>query len=328
MYDLEMDRIIGIIRRKGYDIVGLQFPDGLRDNATVIADEISSKTNCLPLISSDPCYGACDLTDEKMKKAGAKALFHFGHSRIPMKTSIPVYYIECRSDADPTPLIEQHLDELPKRVGLVTSVQHIHTLEAVKNFLEEKGFKTHIGPPKGRAKYPGQILGCSFSSASSICELVDVFMYIGSGNFHPLGVALSTGKKTIVVDVLLGEVRDITALKDKMLKQRYAKVVKALEGVTFGIIVGEKRGQMRETLAMEIKRKLESRGKKAYLIYLEEITPENLMSFRKLDVLVNTACPRIAVEDALRFKQPMLTPVELDIVLGYRDWKEYEMDAF
>ncbi|MFQ5815313.1 MAG: diphthamide biosynthesis enzyme Dph2, partial [Candidatus Hydrothermarchaeaceae archaeon] len=277
---------------------------------------------------SDPCYGACDLADDEMKEAGAMALFHFGHSEIPMKTSIPVHYIECRSDADPLPLIAGHLSMLPKKVGLVATVQHAYTLGAVKNYLKNEGFDAYIGPAKGRAKYPGQVLGCSFSSASSISHLVDAFMYIGSGNFHPLGVALSTGKRTLAVDVLLGEVRDITELKEGMLKQRYAKLAKALKGDSFGVVVGEKKGQMRRTLARRMKKKLEAEGRRAYLIHLVEITPENLVSFRKLDALVNTACPRIAMEDALRFKPPMLTPIELDMVLGDREWDDYEMDEF
>jgi len=328
MYDFELERVTDIIKNEGYDVVGLQFPEGLKDHATKIADKIASKTNCLTLISSDPCYGACDLADEKMSKAGAQALFHFGHSEIPMKTAIPVYYIECRSDADPLPLIEKHLSKLPKRVGLVATIQHVDRLDGIRKYLEKQGLEVQIGPAKGRAKYPGQVLGCSFSSATGVSDLVDAFLFIGSGNFHPLGVALSTGKNTLVFDVLMGEVRDITDLKDSMLKKRRGKLSKALNGESFGIVVGEKNGQMRKALAMNLKKKLEDAGKTVYLIHLEEITPENLMSFRNLNVLVNTACPRIGLEDAIRFKQPMITPVEIEMVLGEREWDDYEMDEF
>lgn len=328
MYDFEMERVIDTIRKRGYKAVGLQFPEGLMDYATSVADEISAKSGCLPLICAGPCYGACDLADHRMKEAGADALFHFGHSEIKMKTSIPVHYVECRSDADPIGLISRDLEGLPKRIGLVGSVQHVHTLEKAKEYLERESFTVHIGRPKGRAKYPGQVLGCSFSSASSISGSVDAFMYIGSGNFHPLGVALSTGKKTMAVDLLLDEIRDVGGLAGKMRKQRYAKMAKAVNGKSFGVIIGEKRGQMRKALALDNKKKLESKGKEAYLIHLEEVTPENLMPFRKLDALVNTACPRIALEDAVRFRQPVLTPHELEIVLGYREWDDYLMDEF
>ncbi len=328
MYDFELERVTEIIKREGYSVVGLQFPDGLRDHATKIADEVSANTNCVPLISADPCYGACDLADAKMKEAGAKALFHYGHSEIPIETAIPVHHIECRSDADPLPLISSHLEIFPKRIGLVATIQHVQTLSSIKDYLKKEGFEPHIGPAKGRAKYPGQVLGCSFSSATSISDLVDGFLFIGSGNFHPLGVSISTGKKTLAIDFVSGEVRDVTEIKDKLLKKRYAKLSKAMGAKTFGIVVGEKKGQMRKALAKRVRKKLEENGKQSSSIHLEEITPENLMSFRNLDVLINTACPRIALEDALRFRQPMLTPLELEMVLGEREWDDYEIDEF
>ena len=41
---------------------------------------------------------------------------------------------------------------------------------------------------------------------------------------------------------------------------------------------------------------------------------------------MNTACPRIAIEDYLTYKQPILTPQEFEIVLGERPWSEYAFD--
>jgi 2-(3-amino-3-carboxypropyl)histidine synthase len=326
MYDFEIDRIVRIIKDENYKMVGLQFPEGLKDHAASVADEISSKAGCKVIISSDPCYGACDLADEEMKALGCEALFHFGHSEMLEKLVIPVFYIEVRLEADPLPLIEKNLDRLSKRVGLITTVQHIQTLDRARDFLERKGFEVHVGEAKGRARYAGQVLGCSFGSATGIAKKVDCFLYIGSGNFHPLGVSLATGKPTLAFDPLVGEVRDMQEFKDKILRQRFAQIAKAKEAETFGIIIGEKKGQMRRGLALKIKEKLEKLGKKAYLISLREVSPENLLSFRKLDAFVSTACPRIAIDDAARYKQPLLTPVELEILLGEREWEDYGMD--
>jgi 2-(3-amino-3-carboxypropyl)histidine synthase len=326
MYRFEIEQILRIIKEKDYKTIGLQFPEGLRDHAQRIADDIASKTECKVIISSDPCYGACDLADEELKHLGCEALFHFGHSEIIKNPQIPVYYIEVRVDADPLPLLKKNLERLPKNVGLVTTVQHIHFLQPAKELLEKEGFKVHIGKAEGRAKYDGQVLGCSFSSATDIADEVDCFIYIGSGNFHPLGVSIATGKPTLAFDPILREVRDMGEYKDKILRQRFAQIALAKNAKTFGIIVGEKRGQTRMGLALKIKRKLEKHGKKAYLISLKEVTPEHLLSFRKLDALINTACPRIAIDDAARYKQPFLTPPEVDILLGERKWEDYQID--
>ncbi|MFQ5975054.1 MAG: diphthamide biosynthesis enzyme Dph2 [Candidatus Hydrothermarchaeales archaeon] len=326
MYDFEIPHILDIIKKEGYNRIGLQLPEGLKDHATKIVDKLNEAVKCDIVISGNPCYGACDIADVEMKALVVEALFHFGHSRIFDKTELPVYYIETRMDLDPIPLLSKHLEKLPKRIGLIATMQHIHTLDKVKRFLEDKGFEIHIGKGKGRVKYDGQVLGCNFRTAKEIADKVDCFIYIGSGDFHPLGIALATGKKTIAFDLLLKERRDTDEVRDKILRQRFVQIEKAMDAESYGIIIGEKRGQMRVNLALKIKEKLEGYGKKVYLLYLNEISPEALLPFRNLDAFVNTACPRVTIDDAGRYKAALLTPIELEVVLGERDSKDYKLD--
>lgn len=327
MYNFEIDKIVEIIKRNNYRVVSLQFPDGLRDYSTLVAEKIEEKIPALiTLISSNPCYGACDLVDEDAMNLGAEALFHFGHAQLLKKSRIPVYYIEVRLPHSFIDILEKNLDKLPENLGLVTTVQHIQRVKEVKDYLEIHGFNVHTGRPEGRCKYEAQVLGCSFSAAKSIASEVDAFLYMGSGDFHPLGVALATGKPCFALDPLLKEIRSLEEKKEKFLKQRYATIAKAKNAESFGIIVGEKRGQRRLSLAMGIRRKLMAMNRKSFLIHAREITHENIIYFRKLDALVNTACPRIVIEDSPRFYNPLLTPKELEIVLGERD--SYEMDEF
>lgn len=325
MYDLDLDKAIGIVKEHGYGLVGLQFPEGLTERAVEVVEALRN-AGCEAIVSADPCYGACDLADEAMAPLGVQGLLHFGHTPIPGRTTLPVHFIEVRSDADPLPLLAQNIGRLGKKVGLVATVQHLHTLEKVRAFLEEKGIEAHIGGGKGRARYPGQVLGCSFQAAREVAERVDTFLFIGSGDFHPLGVALATGKRTLALDVLMGEVREIEPLVEKVLRQRYLRIGMAKDAKTFGIILGGRRGQARTALATRLKEELEKRGKRAYLLQLREITPEALLPFRKLDAFVNTACPRVAIDDGPRYKKPLLTPTELEMVLGERSQERYEMD--
>ncbi|WP_457556283.1 diphthamide biosynthesis enzyme Dph2 [Candidatus Pyrohabitans sp.] len=326
MYDLEVERIAEIIKEKGYSRVCLQFPEGLRDHAAEVASQIEALTGAEVLISANPCYGACDLADAQAAELGAEAVFHFGHAQLLKKTKIPVHYIEVRLPHDPLPLLEEHLASIPRRVGLITTVQHVHLLERARKFLEGRGREVRIGEARGRVRYPGQVLGCSFACARGIAGEVEGFAYLGSGDFHALGVALATAKPVLVFDLLQGEVRSIAEKRERFLRQRFAAIAKARQGKRFGIVVGEKLGQRRLALARRIKHRLKSLGKEAYLIHLTEVTPENLIYFRRLDAFVNTACPRITIEDAPRFPRPMLTPQELEIALDERSWDSYEMD--
>ncbi len=326
MYDFEIPRIIEAIKKNRYRRVMLQFPEGLKDYATQVAGEIESKTSCQVVISANPSYGACDVADEEASQMRCDALFHFGHAKMLSKTALPVHYIEVKIDADVIPLLEKNLHMLPKKLGLVTTIQHAHSLAQIKKFLEQQGFEVHTGGARGRARCEGQVLGCAFGTARSIAEKVEGFLYVGSGNFHPLGVAIATGKRTLCVDIINSELRDLTEFKDKILRQRIVRVARAKEAKSFGIIVGEKKGQRRLGLAQKIKEKLEKLGIEAYIISLREITPETLLPFRKLDAFVNTACPRVTIDDAQRYKQPMLTHTELEIALGEREWDDYLMD--
>jgi 2-(3-amino-3-carboxypropyl)histidine synthase len=52
----------------------------------------------------------------------------------------------------------------------------------------------------------------------------------------------------------------------------------------------------------------------------------SLQGFTEIDCYVSTACPRIAIDDYLQYKKPIITPVEVEIVLGKRAWEEYVFD--
>jgi 2-(3-amino-3-carboxypropyl)histidine synthase len=325
MFDFDLEKITAVIKKHGYKTVALELPEGLRDRATEIADDISSKTKCEVIISSNPCYGACDVNDDSLAALGCEAIFHFGHTQLLSKSSIPVHYVEVRMQGNLLKLLRKGEPLLGRRVGLLTTAQHLHQLGEAKEYLEKKGHEVFISRAKGRLN-PGQVLGCSFASAREIASKVDAFAFLGSGDFHPLGIALATGKKTIAFDVETGAVKDMDELKDRTLRQRFAKMARAREATSFGIIIGEKKGQRRIKLALRIKKKLKKLGKKAYLLALHEVTPENLYAFRKLEALVCTACPRIAIDDSRRYTQPILTPQELEMAIGERSWSEYAFD--
>ena len=85
------------------------------------------------------------------------------------------------------------LEKLPKKLGLVTTAQFLDAAQEIKNYLEKNNKVVFI--EKEKQKNPGQLLGCDVGAATKIQNEVDAFLYIGSGEFHPLGVALNTSKE-------------------------------------------------------------------------------------------------------------------------------------
>jgi 2-(3-amino-3-carboxypropyl)histidine synthase len=225
----------------------------------------------------------------------------------------------------PLEAVKQALPKLKfKRVGLLTTVQHIGYLKKVARLIHSHDIKPVIGNPSFRAKYPGQLLGCDLGCARSIAPRVDGYLYLGSGRFHPLGAALATGKKVLSLDFSTGRLADLTNVKDFLLARR-KMIFKAAGGEKFGVVSSTKLGQARLRLAADLLTELKRHGRKGELIIVDEFNPENIGDF-DFDALICAACPRIPIDDAERFEQPLLTPFEMRVMLGMCPLEPYELD--
>jgi 2-(3-amino-3-carboxypropyl)histidine synthase len=322
-YEFEIGRIVKKIREKNVKTVGLQFPEGLKIYATEVARQIEDQTDAVVLISGDPCYGACDVVDTEMNGA-ADLVVHFGHTPLPLNYDVPVLFVDAHSNVDLIKSLDGALDLLEgyEKIGLVTTTQHLYLLKKMTEFLENHG-KTVV-MKKGRGTQKGQVLGCNFSAIKELD--VDAFLYVGTGNFHSLGIKLFTDKPVIIADPYMGKARNIDEFADRILRIRFARIAKAMDAKNFGIIVSSKKGQSRLDLAQALKKTIHKMGMEAFVIMLDDVSPELLTPFRDLDAFVMTACPRIAIDDSKMYKKPLLTPQELEIVLGIRNWDDYEMD--
>ncbi|MCK4475712.1 MAG: diphthamide biosynthesis enzyme Dph2 [Methanophagales archaeon] len=325
-YDFELEKVKKLIKERGARRVGLQLPDGLKTVATDVAAEISKDTGTEVIISGNSCYGACDI-DEKLERI-VDVLFHFGHTENPFRKSVygktlrgkpvlkgkKVFFIELRSGVDIKPVVEKAVPEIKgDTVGLVATVQHVHALKEAEILLAHFGKKAIIG--KSRLKYDGQVLGCDFSSAMVPCEEI---LFIGSGAFHPAGLALYIGKRVTAADPFTTQISIYEA--EELRKKRYLVIERALDAKSVGIIIGMKSGQFNLGEALALRRKAIEKGLNAYLIAMDEIKEEKLLGF-KIDAFVNTACPRVA-EDFVHFKKPVLSAEEFEVVLGERSWED------
>lgn len=324
LFDLQIDTIESWIRGRGYRSVALQLPEGLKVRATELSDRISADTGAEVVILGYPCYGACDLFVGF--KDHADALVHFGHSPIPdLPAGDDVLFVEARADVDIEGPLRGHLSELPESVGLLASVQYVHLLPKAKEVIESSGRKAFIGKGDGRIMYPGQVLGCNSSSASVVKDLVSGFLFIGEGDFHPLAAAFGVRGKLLVLNPITGELRDVDEKRDRILRKRFAAICVAQEAQSFLVIVCGKVGQRRTESADRLEGLLRDAGKKVYRLVTDEVSPAVLLPY-KVDAYVNTACPRIAMDDSVRYEHPMLTVPETEIVLGLRTWDDYVLD--
>lgn len=330
-YSIDVEKAAKVVLKNGYKTVALQIPEGLKRNVWKIVEFLEKETQAKIIVIADPCFGACDLVNYELKNLDVDFVIQIGHTSIPNVENfwIPTLFINAVSTKDVSAVVEKSFPFLEgKKIGVVTTAQHLHTLKVVENILKKHNFMPIVSDGDERISEKGQILGCNFTAGTTIADRVDCFLFIGSGNFHPVGLLLSSKKPVIAADPYTNVVKkqELEDLKDTILRQRYGAIANSKNAKRFGILVGTKRGQQRIKLADKIKELLDSFNKKSLIITLDQFSPISLQGFGDIDCFVSTACPRIAIDDYLQYKIPILTPVELEIVLGKRKWEEYMFD--
>lgn len=321
-FDLEETRLKKEITKRKPKIVLLQLPEGLKPAAPRLAS-IIEEAGALPIVSSDPCYGACDLPVSEAKLLAADLIVHYGHTPMTLNTELPLVYVEAKAKinikqtlAKAAPFLESW-----NRIALVTTVQHVHQLDEAKRLLEAAGKTVLIGNADP-TKYPGQLIGCDFGNAQSVSDKVEAFLFVGGGRFHAMGVALATGKPTIITDPYEELAYPIQDDARRVIMQRWGNISEAKEAKSFGVLISLKSGQMRLNAALDIKERLERNGRNATLLAIREVTPSALMQFPSLDAFVNTACPRLSLDDSPNYGKPLLYLNEALVLLGEMTWEE------
>jgi len=211
-------------------------------------------------------------------------------------------FIPCRSETD-VELVSRSIIEKVDclgSIGLVTTAQFVNDLPEIKKRLEKAGKKVII--LSGRPN-PGQVLGCDAHAAKG----ADCYIYVGTGHFHPLRVAIETGKPTFMAHPSGGIERLPDELIMKHAKIRAARIHRFREAKTVGLIVSTKPGQNRMKQALELKKRLKG-AKETFIFAANEIKPDYFIGY-DVDAWVNTACPRIA-ED--KFDKPVLDISEVE----------------
>lgn len=183
--------------------------------------------------------------------------------------------------------------KLPKKIGLLASVQYISIIAYLKSELEKKGKKVYLS--KGNlTQYNSQVLGCDVFAALNVKKKVDSFLFIGSGKFHAIQIALQT-RKNVFIWQPGAELNEISKEEIKVFEnKRKGALIKFLHANEVGILVSVKPGQYNLKKAVFLRKKLK---KKSFIFLFDTLNLGELENF-SCHSWINTACPNIVLDDS------------------------------
>jgi len=173
-------------------------------------------------------------------------------------------------------------NKLPKNIAIAYSVQYENYAKEIKNFLQ-KNHKI--------IKFV-QVLGCSKLKFPKNTKAI---LLISDGKFHAISLACETELPVYLLEnnqlIKISE-KDVENLK----KKQKGAYIKFLNAKKMGILVSTKPGQQNLKKALEIKNKI--KNKETYLFISNNINTTEFDNFPEIESWVNTACPRLDMEDA------------------------------
>lgn len=186
-------------------------------------------------------------------------------------------FIHARSTI-PVDLPLEAISKIPQPVGVFTSVQF---LDRLKDFAKDiKGIPA------------GQVLGCKTDAVDRVASKVASFLYIGSGRFHPLGAAISTGRPVFCFDP---STKVFSRIEDSEIEaqstRRRGAVMRFLNSTRVGVLVSTKPGQNKVDQALAFKRAC--KDKEVTIFAFDTLDRAYLDNFTFIEAWVNTSCPRL-----------------------------------
>jgi len=306
----------------------LQVPAGLVRNAHELAARLREATGVAVDLATRPCFGACDFPsrDEAPRADLAVVLGHAPIPNVPLPRA--TFFVEMREPAGDVDRMAQIVEDarLPHRLGLVVSIQHLDLVEPLTAALERRGYSIRVGSGDRRLAYAAQALGCNYTGAEAIASEVDAFLFLGTGQFHPIGLAFAVDRPVHALDPLRGELEPPID-RGSLIRRRQLVVAGVREARRWGILVSTFAGQNRSPTALALQERARARGRDAEILLFDRLDGRDLEG-RAFDAYVNTACPRIALDDGINYPKPILTPPEFLMALGELPLEPYRFDTY
>ena len=309
-------------------------PEGLLHNPLKTVIDALTPMGSQVIVAGDPSYGICDLAINLATKLECDLLIHFGHNEFGFEQkihtkaekSLDILIIPAFVTFGISSYFPQLFEKLKElkwiNIGLIATVQHLKNLHELKNHLDSLGIDNAI-------QGEGQILGCHVENIRGFSSKVDGIVSLHAGYFHTCGLLLSTSLPILQLDPFTGEITYFSnEERNKLIRKRHSIINQARPAKVWGILGSSKIGQYHPGKISRVEKILQDHNKSKISVIAENLNFENLANFTWVDAWVDTACPRLAIDDHVSFEKPILTFIEFLYLFNEVTWERILAKGF
>nr|NVI71066.1 putative diphthamide biosynthesis protein 1 [Cucujiformia] len=230
------------------------------------------------------------------KSLAVDLLIHYGHSclvPVDQTKGVKVLYIFVDIKIDPLHFINtiKHNFPVTTKLGLVSTIQFLSTLQGVSKELKEFGYEVSL--PQSKPLSAGEVLGCT----APVLRCTEAVIYLGDGRFHLEAIMIANPKiQAYRYDPYEKEFTREFYEHDEMNSIRKSCIDESIAGSKFGVIMGTLGRQGNPNVVEHLRKRLKEKDKKVVVILLSEVFPKKLELFPQLDAFVQIACPRLSID--------------------------------
>ena len=347
----EVDRCAAEIARRGASRVALQLPDELLDDSLAVCAALDAALeaaghSALVFVLGDTSYGACCVDSVAANHLGADLVVHYGRA-CQTPTAASVLYVFGKAAVDAHRLAETLRDFAAargeSRLILTYDAQYYYAAGQLVARLRAALAAAGRGTPQITGARPSALPldaqqepldaapdGDSFTLGGLRVDLpsrelqASVVVHLGGRSRAYEAALMRCAACGATIALLEPSGSSAPAPQDgalRLISQRFGVIEKAKDAEVVGLIVGVLSAERSSDALQLLAARCEARGKRTYTFAMGRPKPEKLANFQECDVFVHVACELQAL--ALKhsdFFRPIVTPLEMEIALGERDW--------
>jgi diphthamide biosynthesis enzyme Dph1/Dph2-like protein len=221
------------------------------------------------------------------------------------------YKKECKIPSNLVNFISENSKKESQNIAIFASVQFLSIIPQITKILSDNNYNVISSKPH-RTTNTSQLLGCdSYPDNLKLkLDIIDTYLYIGDGNFHPNALLLAQQdsekiKPVFTLNPIENTIKTLDASWfEKYLKKRKGNLLKFYNSDIIGVFISSKWGQNYEKTALKLQE--EYTNKQIYYFIGDNFSIEETDNFPFVQCWVNTACPRIGQDDILNHKKAIV----------------------